>query len=62
MFGFARRARVAHEFRAPSVRARLDDGTVRLHGWVYDMGSLTLSVFDPDREAFVASPAPQPAG
>jgi len=46
----------------PSVRARLDDGTVRLHGWVYDIGSLTLSVFDPDREAFVASAASQPAG
>ena len=46
----------------PSVRARLEDGTVRLHGWVYDMGALSLSVFDPDREAFVASPTPQPAG
>jgi carbonic anhydrase len=46
----------------PSVRARLDDGTVRLHGWVYDMGALTLRVFDPDREAFVASPAPTPPG
>jgi carbonic anhydrase len=46
----------------PSVRARLDDGSVRLHGWVYDMGSLTLSVFDPDREAFVTSPAPTPPG
>jgi carbonic anhydrase len=40
----------------PSVQSRLDDGTVRLHGWVYDLGTLTLSVFDPDREVFVASP------
>ncbi len=45
----------------PSVRARLDAGTVRLHGWVYDMKSLSLSVFDPDRESFVPASASPPA-
>jgi len=37
----------------PSVRKRLDAGELRLHGWVYDMHSLALSVFDSDRNEFV---------
>jgi carbonic anhydrase len=36
-----------------SVSSRLDAGTLRLHGWVYDMQTLSLSVFDAERSAFV---------
>jgi carbonic anhydrase len=37
----------------PSVRARLDAGELRLHGWVYDMHSLALTVFDSEHNEFV---------
>ncbi len=37
----------------PSVRLALDAGTLRLHGWVYDMHTLALTVFDGERNAFV---------
>ncbi len=35
------------------VRERLEAGTLQLHGWVYDMHALSLSVFDAEADAFV---------
>jgi len=39
----------------PSVVAGLDAGTLELHGWVYDLFSLGLRVYDAERCQFVAS-------
>jgi carbonic anhydrase len=39
----------------PMVRERLEAGTLRLHGWVYDLAAVHLSVYDVDRDAFVVT-------
>lgn len=36
-----------------AVHRKLESGDLRLHGWVYDMHSLALSVYDADAERFV---------
>lgn len=36
----------------PSVRARLKQGNLKLHGWVYDIGKGTVTTYDPRRERF----------
>ncbi|HUN80746.1 MAG TPA: carbonic anhydrase [Phycisphaerae bacterium] len=38
----------------PSVASRLAQGGLRLHGWVYDIGSGDVSVHDQDRRKFVS--------
>jgi carbonic anhydrase len=38
----------------PSVRARLELGRIRLHGWVYDVGSGEVSIYHPWRREFVS--------
>jgi carbonic anhydrase len=36
----------------PSVAARLKEGSLTLHGWVYHIGSGTVTTYDEDREKF----------
>ena len=37
----------------PSVAARLEQGDLQLHGWVYDLGEGVVTAYDPDQAAFV---------
>ncbi len=37
----------------PSVAAALTRGAVKLHGWVYDIGTGAVRSYDPERQAFV---------
>lgn len=49
----------------PCVRAAVEAGQLALHGWVYDVRGASLSIYDPEQDAFVAAPAPEvsaPAG
>jgi carbonic anhydrase len=38
----------------PSVAAKLAQGTLRLHGWLYDIGSGDVSAYQPERRKFVS--------
>jgi carbonic anhydrase len=38
----------------PSVKARLESGKIRLHGWVYDVGSGAVRIYHPWRREFVS--------
>ena len=42
----------------PSVAARLDQGDLRLHGWLYDLGEGEVTAYDPGQDAFVAVETP----
>ncbi len=42
----------------PSVAARLDQGDLRLHGWLYDLGEGGVTAYDPGQDAFVAVETP----
>ena len=42
----------------PSVAARLEQGDLRLHGWVYDLGEGGVTTYDPGQDAFVALQTP----
>ena len=44
----------------PSVAARLEQGDLRLHGWLYDLGEGMVTVYDPDSEAFAPLESPKP--
>ena len=44
----------------PSVAARLEQGDLRLHGWLYDLGEGMVTAYDPDSEAFVPLESPKP--
>lgn len=35
------------------VARKLEAGTLQLHGWIYDMHTVALRTFDPERDAFV---------
>jgi carbonic anhydrase len=35
------------------VETALGEGRLQLHGWIYDMASARLSVWDVDRDAFL---------
>ena len=37
----------------PLVRERLAAGTLRLHGWWFDIGNAQVHAYRPDRDAFV---------
>jgi len=37
----------------PAVRSRLDAGALKIHGWIYDIGSGNVYVLDQDHQAFV---------
>ncbi|MGH9680090.1 MAG: carbonic anhydrase [Candidatus Acidiferrales bacterium] len=37
----------------PAVAARLRQGDLRLHGWVYHIGKGTVTVYDPRRDRFI---------
>ena len=37
----------------PSVVAQLEQGTVKLHGWVYHIGQGTVTTYDPTQERFI---------
>jgi len=39
----------------PVVRAAIADGDLQLHGWVYDMSTLGLRVYDAGQQKFVAA-------
>jgi len=36
----------------PSIRQRVGDGTLRLHGWYIDIRACELQIFDPSRQRF----------
>ncbi len=40
----------------PWIKERVEQGTLRLHGWYYDLDTATLSCFDPDIEDFLNVP------
>jgi len=42
----------------PSVAARLEQGDLELHGWVYDLGEGVVTQYDFSRDAFVALETP----
>ena len=42
----------------PLVAARLEQGDLRLHGWVYDLGEGVVTAYDSTQDAFVALQAP----
>ena len=42
----------------PCVKERLDAGTLRLHGWFFEIATAELSAFDSDSKAFVPLVAP----
>lgn len=44
----------------PSVAARLEQGDLRLHGWVYDLGEGIVTSYDPDRAVFARLETPKP--
>jgi len=44
----------------PSVIARLEQGDLRLHGWVYYLGEGVVTAYDPDKESFVLVESPKP--
>jgi carbonic anhydrase len=44
----------------PSVAARLEQGDLRLHGWVYDLGEGIVTSYDPEKAAFVRLESPKP--
>ena len=44
----------------PSVAARLEQGDLRLHGWVYDLGEGSVTVYDSDRGTFAPLESPRP--
>jgi carbonic anhydrase len=44
----------------PSVAARLEQGDLRLHGWLYDLGEGTVTAYDTERAAFVPLESPKP--
>jgi len=44
----------------PSVAARLEQGDLRLHGWLYDLGEGVVTAYDPDQAAFVPLESPKP--
>ena len=46
-------AQIAHLQTHPSVAARLARGELCLHGWVYDIGSGQITVWDSSKSAFV---------
>ncbi len=37
----------------PAVAARLEQGNLKLHGWVYDIGRGTVSTYSPRRQKFI---------
>ncbi|HSP66448.1 MAG TPA: carbonic anhydrase [Bryobacteraceae bacterium] len=38
----------------PTVAARLDQGDLNLHGWIYDLGEGVVTAYDSGQDAFVA--------
>lgn len=44
----------------PAVKRRLDAGVLTLHGWVYDLYGLSLSVYDVEEDRFLPATAQQP--
>jgi carbonic anhydrase len=42
----------------PSVAARLEQGDLRLHGWLYDLGEGSVTAYDPDAGGFVVVETP----
>jgi carbonic anhydrase len=38
----------------PAVAARMADRSIDLHGWVYDIGTGTISVLDEDERALIS--------
>jgi carbonic anhydrase len=37
----------------PALKRRLDEGRLALHGWIYDMGQVSLTVYDASLDRFV---------
>lgn len=37
----------------PAVKRRMDDGTLKIHGWVYDIAAGHVFVLDPDEKKFI---------
>lgn len=45
----------------PALAAALDDGRLRLHGWVYDLHNAALRVYDAPQDAFIVQGEVPPA-
>ncbi len=52
---------IANLVTVPVLATALRDGRVRLHGWVYDLSSSTLRVYDAPQDAFVVQGEVPPA-
>ena len=48
-------AQLANLRTHPTVAARVADGSLALHGWVYHIGSGTVTAYDPEGDRFAAS-------
>jgi carbonic anhydrase len=48
------RTQLGHLRTHPSVAARLADRSLDLHGWVYDIGTSRVAVFDPRERALLS--------
>ena len=44
----------------PTVAERLDQGDLKLHGWVYHLGEGVVTTYDPEKAAFVTLETPKP--
>ena len=42
----------------PVVAARLEEGTLKVHGWVYHIGPGTVTTWDEDAKSFVSAEDP----
>ena len=46
----------------PSVAARLNDGELQLHGWIYHIGEGVVTAYDAAEKRFIAAHAASPRG
>lgn len=46
----------------PALKRRLDEGKLTLHGWIYDMGQLSLRIYDPNEDRFLPFASPSQPG
>jgi carbonic anhydrase len=44
----------------PAVAARLEQGDLNLHGWLYDLGEGAVTAYDSDQQVFVPLETPKP--
>jgi carbonic anhydrase len=45
-------SQIEHLLTYPYVKQRIDEGSLYIHGWIYDMESGNIEYYDPDKYAF----------